>query len=92
MKSTSNMQTGQPKIKDKCHFRSTSVPFFGEVISRHDMGTDTLMLKVFTEMPPNKNELQIFLGINIYSSSFSPSSADTCELQTKLTQVKLEWN
>ena len=23
--------------KDKCHLRCTSVPFFGEVISRHDM-------------------------------------------------------
>ena len=40
--------------KDKCHFRCTSVPFIGEVISRPGVQPDPQKLKVFTDMPPLK--------------------------------------
>ena len=35
------MQTGKPETKqDICHFACISVPFFGEVISKHGMRPD----------------------------------------------------
>ena len=42
--------------KDKCHFRCTSVPFFGEVISRHGVNPDLQKLKALREMPPLKTK------------------------------------
>ena len=50
--------------KDKCHFRCTSVPFFGEIILQHGVKPDPRKLKALMEMPPpkNKKELQLFLG------------------------------
>ena len=38
--------------KDKCHFRCTSVPFFGEIISWHGVKPDPQKLKALMEMPP----------------------------------------
>ena len=52
--------------KDKCHFRFTSVPFFGEIISWHGVKPDPQKLKALMEIPPNKKELQAFLGIINY--------------------------
>ena len=37
--------------KDKCHFRYTSVPFFGEIISQHRVKPDPKKLKALMEMP-----------------------------------------
>ena len=67
MKSTTDMQKGKSRTnKDKCHFRCTSVPFFGEVISRNGVKPDPQNLKALTEMPPPKTkEFQAFLGIII---------------------------
>ena len=63
--------------KDKCHFRFTSVPFFGEVISRQGVKPDQWKLKVLTHMlpPKTKKELQAFLSIINYLGKFSPSTA-----------------
>ena len=78
--------------KDKCHFRCTSVPFFGEVISRHDVQPNPQKLKSFMVMPPKgEKELQAFLGIIYYLGKFLPSTADTCKPLRKLTSVKREW-
>ena len=34
--------------KDKCHFRCTSIPFFGEVVSRNGMQPDPWKISVLT--------------------------------------------
>ena len=38
--------------KDRCHFSCTSVPFFGEVISRNGVQPDPRKIKAFMDMPP----------------------------------------
>ena len=38
--------------KDKCHFRCTSIPFFGEVILRNGVQPDPQKIKALIEMPP----------------------------------------
>ena len=54
--------------KEKCHFRCTSIPFFGEVISRKGVQPDPQKIKALTDMPVpnNKKELQAFLCIIYY--------------------------
>ena len=76
--------------KDKCHFRCTSVTFFGEVISRNGVQPDPKKIKALMEMPPqnNKKELQAFLGITNYLSTFSPSTASICVPLQKLTSSR----
>ena len=52
---------GQLKIKkDMCHFRCTSVSFFGEIISWNGVQPDPQKVKALMEMPPPKvkKELQ----------------------------------
>ena len=58
--------------KEKCHFRCTSIPFFGEVIS-------------WDGVPNNKKELQAFLGIINYLGKFSPGTTNVCDPLCKLT-------
>ena len=76
--------------KDKCHFRSPSVSFFGEIISRSGVQPDPQKIKTLVDMttPNNKKELQAFLGIINYLSKFSPSTASICEPLQKLTSSK----
>ena len=51
--------------KDKCHFRCTLIPFFGEVVSGEGIQPGPLKIRTMTEMlvPKTKKELQAFLGI-----------------------------
>ena len=42
--------------KGKCHFRCTSVPCFGEIISRYGVKPDPRKLKVLMEMPPRNSK------------------------------------
>ena len=66
--------------KDKCHFRCTSVPFFGEIISCHGVNPDPQKLKALVEMPPqNMKDFQAFLGKINYLGKFSTSIATICE-------------
>ena len=64
--------------KEKCHFRCTSISFFGEVISRKGVQPDPQKVKALMDMPlsNNKKELQAFLGIINYLGKFSPGTAD----------------
>ena len=52
--------------KDKCLFRCTSIPFFGEVISQQDVSPYPRKLQALTDIPPlkSKKELQLFPGVN----------------------------
>ena len=79
--------------KDKCHFRCTSIPFFGKVISREGIQPDPQKIKVLTDMlaPKNKKELQAFLGIINYLGKLSPGTADICDPLQKLTLSKVAW-
>ena len=42
--------------KDKCHFRCTSILFFGKVISRECIQPDPQKIKALTDMPTPKNK------------------------------------
>ena len=42
--------------KEKCHFRCMSIPFFGEVVSRHAVHPDTQKVKALTEILVPKNK------------------------------------
>ena len=78
--------------KEKCHFRCTSVPFFGEVISKHVVQPNPQKLKALTWMPPKmKKELLAFLGIINFLGKLSPSIEDTYKPVRKLLSVKTEW-
>ena len=79
--------------KEKCHFRCTSIPFFGKVILRKGIQPDPQKSKALTDMPAsnNKKELQAFLGIINYLAKFSPGTADVCDPLCKLTSSKATW-
>ena len=79
--------------KEKCHFRCTAIPFFGEVVSRNGMQLDLRKISTLTKMlaPQNKKELQAFLGIINYLSKFSPDMLEVCIPLRKLTSSKAIW-
>ena len=77
--------------KEKCHFRCTAIPFFGEMILRRGVQLDPQKIKALTDMPVpnNKKELQAFLGIINYLGKFSPGTPDVCDPLHKLTSSKV---
>ena len=79
--------------KEKCHFRCTSIPFFGKVVLRDGVHPDPQKVKALTKMPApkNKKELQAFLGIINYLCKFSPGTAEVCKPLQKLTSCKTMW-
>ena len=79
--------------EEKCHFRCTSIPFFGEVISRQGIQPDPQKVKALTEKPPpkNKKELQAFLGVINYLNKFSPGTSEACKPLRKLMSSKVTW-
>ena len=80
--------------KEKCHFRCTSIPFFGEVTLRRGVQPDPQKIKALTDMPAsnNKKELQAFLGIINYLCKFSPGTTDVCDPLCKLMLLsKVTW-
>ena len=79
--------------KDKCHFRCTSIPFFGEVVTGQGVQPDPQKFRALTEMPApkNKGELQSFLGVIDYLGKFSPGTADVCDPLQKLTSSRMMW-
>ena len=79
--------------KDKCHFRCTSILFFGKVVSREGVQPGLQKVRAHAEMPASKNkrELQAFLGIVNYLGKFSPGTAEACEPLQKLTSSRMNW-
>ena len=79
--------------KEKCHFRCTSIPFFGEVMSRQGIQPDPQKVRALTEMPmlKNRKELQPFLGIINYLNKFSSGMLQICEPLRKLMSSKMTW-
>ena len=69
------------KLNKECHFRCTSILFFGKVVSREGIQPDPQKIRTLTEMPvpKNKRELQAFLGIINYLGKFSPGTAEVCK-------------
>ena len=78
--------------KEKCHFRCTSIPFFGGVLSRQGIQPDPQKVRALTEMlaPKNKKELQAFLGVINYLK-FSPGTLEVCKPLRKLMSSKMTW-
>ena len=75
--------------KEKCHFRCTSIPFFGEVISRRGVQPDPQNIKAIDmPAPNNKRELPAFLSIINYLGKCSPGTAAVGDLLQKLTSSK----
>ena len=79
--------------KDKCHFRCTSILFFGEVVSREGIQSDPQKIRALAKMPApkNKKELQAFLGIINYLSKFSPDMSEVCKPLRRLMSSKATW-
>ena len=79
--------------KERCHFRCTSIPFFGKVTLREGIQPDLQKIRALTKMPvpKNKKELQGFLGIINYLGKFSPGKAEVCKLLHTLTSSKMTW-
>ena len=67
--------------KDKCHFRCSSIAFFGEVVSREGVQPYLQNIKALTDMPvpKNKREQQAFIGIINYLGRFSPATVEVSE-------------
>ena len=65
------MERSQLKIKQR--EMCTSIPFFGEMISRRGVQPDPQKIKALTDMPVpnNRKELQAYLGIINYLGKFS---------------------
>ena len=86
-------KSGLKLNKEKCHFRCTSIPLFGEVISHDGWNPDHRKLKALIDMLPlkHKEKLQSFLGMINYLSKFSPANIEVCELLRKFMSVKSEW-
>ena len=88
------MQGSQLKlIKEKCHFRCTSVLFFSEVILQNGVKPDPQKISTLMEIPPpnTKKELQTFLGITNYLGKLSPNTVVVCKPLHKLTSSKVVW-
>ena len=79
--------------KEKHQFRYTSIPFFGEVISRRGIQPDPQKINALMNTTPanNKRELQAFLGIINYLSKFSPGTAVVCDPLQKQTSSNVTW-
>ena len=45
--------------KEKCHFRYTSSPFFGEMISRRGVQPDPQKIKAIMDKPPPNNTKEL---------------------------------
>ena len=79
--------------KEKCHFRCTSIPRFGEVVSWQGVQPDPQKVRALTQMPvpKNKKELQAFLGIINCLNKFFPGMPEVCKPLRKLTSSKMTW-
>ena len=79
--------------KDKCHFRCTSIPFFGGgcIKGWHAARSADDQCSDRNAGPKSKKEPQAFLGIINYLSKFSPDTSEVCEPLRKLTSSKAMW-
>ena len=79
--------------KEKCHFRCTSIPFFGEVVSKRRSPTRSMEDQSTDQnaSTKNKKELQAFQGIINYLGKFSPGTGEVCKPLCKLKSCKLMW-
>ena len=77
--------------KDKCLFRCTSIPFYGEIILWQGISPDSRKEQALTHMPSpkSKKEQQLILNILNYLRKLSPLTAEACEPLQKLTFWRL---
>ena len=77
----------------KCVFRSTSVKYFGHVLSGEGVSADTDKLKAAAEMPRPKNreELHRFLGMIAYLAKFVPHHSQISAQLRELMKDDVEW-
>ena len=80
--------------KEKCHFRCTSLPFFGKVISRHGIQPDPQKVRALVEMLVPKKGIAGLSSIIDYLNKFSPGMSEVCKPLRKLTSSKMTgtWN
>ena len=79
--------------KTKYHFRYTSVPFGGKLLTDIRYNIDHKKLCVLMEMPlpMSKKNLQSLLGIMNYLGKYLLATSEIYEPPCKLTSVKLGW-
>ena len=78
--------------KYTCHFRCTSVPGFGEIISRRGIRPESRKLKhsLTCHLQSQKGVSSISWS-SVLFKQLSPAAASMCKPLQKLTSVKTEW-
>ena len=86
-------QSGLRLKPSKCVFRSTSVKYFGHVLSGEGVSADTDKLKAVAEMPRPKNreELHRFLGMIAYLAKFVPHHSQISAPLRELMKGDVAW-
>ena len=81
---------------DKCIFKSTSIPFFGHVISDQGVKPDPKKMDAIRNMPTptSKHELLSFLGLCNYLSVYVPNLSSILKPLRELTKknIAFTWN
>ena len=85
--------TGVKFNPEKCVFRATKLPFFGQVITRTGQRPDPAKVRAIQNhpVPQGKEELASFLGMTTYLSKFIPNLADTAKPLRELVSPKNEF-
>lgn len=75
----------------KCEFHVTSVAFLGYIIERGNLRTDLEKMQAVVEwpVPPNRRQLQRFLGFANFYRRFIRDFSRIALLLTKLTSPKV---
>ena len=79
--------------KEKCHFRYTSIAFFGEVVSRRGIQPDPPKSKPSQagQHQTTKRNSRLSLVFINYLTKFSPGKADVNDPLCNLTSSKVTW-
>ena len=80
--------------KDKCIFKSASIPYFGHIISENGIHPDPEKIRAIEKMPSPKSqeELQTALGMLNYLSRYIPNLSSLNEpLRTLAKQKQFNW-
>lgn len=80
--------------KKKCVLGQTKITFLGQIFQSHGMSPDLSKIEAIEKMPEPKNlkDLQRFLGMTNYLSSYLPNMSDKSNNLRKLLRKDSEWS
>ena len=80
---------------DKCIFKSTQVLFFGHLVTSDWLKPDPSKINAIANMPAPQNQMQLqsFVGLCNYLTSYVPHLTDVLAKQQGLTvkSIEFEW-